>query len=137
MGHLGQPVIEYPEAFDRSLPAGFDGVFEWDFLRGCFGPTIMPMDFDAVVERKGNFLVFETKDAGVPIKDGQRRTLTELIKRPHFTVIILRGKREANIDGFTVWQKGRVSRHPHADADDLRAYCTAWFAWADQHERTP
>ena len=96
----------------------------------------MPMDFDAVVERKGHFLVFETKDAGVPIKDGQRRTLTELITLPQFTVIILRGKREADVDGFTVWQHGRVSRHPHANADELRAYCRAWFAWADQHERT-
>jgi hypothetical protein len=39
-------MIEYPETFNRSLPAGFDGVFAWDFLRGCFGgPIIMPMDF--------------------------------------------------------------------------------------------
>mgnify|MGYP003655183313 CR=1 FL=1 len=130
-------MIEYPEAFKRSLPAGFDGTFGWDFLRGCFGHKIMPMDFDAVVERHGNFLVFETKDAGVPLKEGQQRTLAELVKLPQFTVVLLRGKREEDIHGFTVWQKGRVSPHPDADADELRAYCTAWFEWADRQERTP
>ena len=44
-------MINNQRLFDGAKPAGFDGLFEWDWLKGAFGPAIMPMDFDAVVER--------------------------------------------------------------------------------------
>ena len=50
-------MIVFPERFKQASPAGFDGVFDWDFLEPAFGGTkIMPMDIDAVVERKGRIL---------------------------------------------------------------------------------
>ena len=60
--------ILYPEKFKQSLAAGFDGCFDWSWTDGCFGKTrIKPMDFDGVVERKGNLLVFESKDLGIKV----------------------------------------------------------------------
>lgn len=38
-------MIVFPERFKQASPAGFDGVFDWDFLEPAFGGTkIMPMD---------------------------------------------------------------------------------------------
>jgi len=46
--------IKYPDTFMDALPAGFDGVFDWDFLITAFAPTkIQPMDIDGIIERKG------------------------------------------------------------------------------------
>ena len=71
--------ILYPDKFKKSLGAGFDGVFNWKWTEGCFGDTkIKPMDFDGVVERYGNYLIFETKDIGKPISLGQLITLNNL-----------------------------------------------------------
>lgn len=54
--------IKHHATFERSLPIGFDGVFDWSWTQGHLGQgKITPMDFDGVVERKGNFIVFETK----------------------------------------------------------------------------
>ena len=75
-------MLTNPERFDEWRPAGFDGLFEWDFLRGAFGPTIQPMDFDAVVERNRHLLVYETKDVGKDVPDGQRRALEAAIQLP-------------------------------------------------------
>ena len=64
------------EKFNTWLPALFDGQFHWDFLKPAFKDTkIMPMDFDAVVERYGKFLIFETKSKGKQIDLGQKITL--------------------------------------------------------------
>lgn len=60
--------IKYPKAFDGFPPAGFDGIFDWDFLKPAFGGTkIEPMDIDAFVERHGEILMFETKTLGKEI----------------------------------------------------------------------
>lgn len=87
-------MINNQQLFDGSKPAGFDGLFEWDWLKGAFGPSIMPMDFDAVVERHGQFLLYETKHIGVPVPKGQLITLESLVKNKVWTVFILHGKRQ-------------------------------------------
>ena len=90
--------------FRESLPAGFDGFFDWDFLRGAFGPTIEPMDFDAVVERNRHLLIYETKEPGVEIPDGQRRALDATIQIPRsVTVLRVHGKSPATFEGYEVW----------------------------------
>ena len=68
-------MIRDEEEFNKSLPAGYDGKFDWDVFKqhGCFGDTkIEPMDFDGVVERHKHYLIFETKKEGQRIPQGQR-----------------------------------------------------------------
>jgi len=84
--------IKFPKAFNGNLPAGFDGVFEWDYLE--FPRNITPMDIDGSVEIKGNFLMFETKDTGVEIPKGQFQALSRLVElgNGRITIIFLWGK---------------------------------------------
>jgi hypothetical protein len=95
--------IRNPEFFDHSLPAGFDGIFSWNFLmeHHCFGygNKIEPMDIDAVVERNDRIIMFETKGSlvdgegnivPIPIPTGQQLTLASFFKLGCVTQIILR-----------------------------------------------
>jgi hypothetical protein len=122
-----------PETFQRHLPAGYDGLFDWDFLLPAFAPTnIKPMDLDALVERQGHFLVFETKNPGVPIPDAQRLALDRLILRGRGAIraIILNAKHPSQIDGWQVWGRhgNEVLRLPReGNASALVASCRKWF----------
>ncbi len=124
--------VLYPAAFRRSPAAGFDGVFEWDFLMPAFeGTKIMPMDFDGVVERNRRFLVFETKEGNKPIPDGQRLTLERAVETGPWTVIVLRAKRPEDVSGWECWYSGRSGRvkkkYEEGDADALVKYARRWF----------
>lgn len=47
--------IKHHATFERSLPIGFDGVFDWSWTQGHLGQgKITPMDFDGV--RLGRFV---------------------------------------------------------------------------------
>ena len=81
-----------PHLFLESPSAGFDGVFDWAWMEGCFGKNITPMDLDGMVERMGQFIVFETKDVGVEIPKGQQITLNALYDLGVFTVVFVYGK---------------------------------------------
>lgn len=85
--------IKYPEAFDKSKPANFDGVMNWDWINNAFSDTkIQATDFDAVVERNSHYLVIESKGLNVKVKDGQRMALERLSQAKTFTIIYTQGK---------------------------------------------
>lgn len=69
-----------PDNFYKSLPSGFDGLFDWDFLMGVFPRKIMPHDIDAVVEIGGRFLCWETKDPGKKTPNGQRTAIIRHVR---------------------------------------------------------
>jgi hypothetical protein len=98
-------MIKSETAFNTSLPAGYDGLFDWDYLKPAFNPTkIEPMDIDAMIERHGRFLVFETKEPGKEIPNGQKITLRALHKIGCFTIFFLLGKKRDEIKQFyTFW----------------------------------
>ena len=119
--------------FQRDLPAGYDGLFMWDFLKGAFGPTIMPMDFDAVVERRGSLLVFETKAPGTVIPAGQRGTLEATLRDARWTAVLC-AKRPEDIQHWDVWTRKARTRHV-GGADALYTWCQAWYE--DKNDRDP
>lgn len=102
-GTLGEiRLIRHPARFAEATAAGFDGVFDWDFLLPAFeGTKIQPMDLDAVIERNGHFLCFETKGAGVPVPKGQQITLNSLLASGAWTVIVLEGKSAETLSACT------------------------------------
>ena len=129
-------MLNHPETFYGSPPAGYDGLFDWDFLKkaGCFGDTnIEPMDLDGIVERKGRFLVFETKNPGVEIPKGQEITLRALARTELFTVFLIQGKRPGEFTSLEIWDgPGNKTYGPMSADEDTIIYNTAaWFRWAD------
>ena len=125
-------MVKSDAVFDRDPPAGYDGRFLWDFLRGAFvgrsGVISEPMDFDGVVERYGRFLMFETKTPGAPIPLGQQIVLRSLLRDRRWTVVYC-AKRPEDIRGW--WVGTHKDRTYHSgDADKLRCWCEAWWQHA-------
>jgi hypothetical protein len=117
------------------LPASFDGEFPWDFLKPAFnGTKIMPMDLDAVIERNGHILCFETKIDGKEIDRGQRITLTAFWKKG-CTIFVVRGKTPETITGMSIYWEGRYSAGSEVGAipctdcswDDVLFQTRRWY----------
>lgn len=130
-------MIKYEDTFKDAMPAGFDGVFDWDFLIPIFkGTKITPMDIDCIVERRGHTLMLETKNAGVPVPLGQAITLETQIKysRGKTTVYIIYGKTVEAIEGMEEWyyHRGRVCKQT-IQCNSIYVYTMveAWFSRAN------
>lgn len=125
-------MIRNQRLFEECPPAGFDGVFLWDFLKPAWaGTKIDPMDIDAHVERYGAHLLFETKEPGCCVPEGQRIALKALANRDRITVVHC-AKRAEQIDGFTVWARGRETPMP-GDCRSLIAWCRMWLEEQDEY----
>ena len=146
--------------FDADPPAGFDGVFFWDFLKGAFDQC-EPMDLDAVVERRGHLLTFETKEpwthvpsasayraledrvdlligtrhfvqvADLRIPQGQYLTLKSIVREKRWTVVFC-AKRCDQIHGWLVVTRESTQRMI-GDATALKAWCSMWNDNAKAH----
>lgn len=123
--------------FDLWLPALFDGQFHWDFLKPAFyGTKVMPMDFDAVIERYSSCLIFETKDNGKNISLGQSLTLTNQWKRPDTTIIHVQGKSQQDITGCAIYSDYEPGKQvgdyemTKVNAFDLIYITQRWFCMA-------
>lgn len=118
--------------FNENLPAGYDGHFEWDCFKenGCFGNTkIEPMDFDGVVERKYHYLVFETKDDGKDVPQGQQITLDHLRAPKSFTIMKLWPKSPPFTRLEVTHHNGKVEEF--FNHDQIIEKIKAWYYWAD------
>lgn len=135
--------IEYPDKFDKARPAGFDGIFNWDFLLPIFEETnIRPMDFDAVIERRGKILIIETKSPNKDIPLGQEITLKSILKigKGRIFVFVFYGKDESTISKMEEWRysRGRIQKDIF-ECDSTRCYARVndWFKWANKIEGGP
>jgi len=130
-------VIQHPKRFNEWLPASFDGVLAWDFLKPVLPGRITPMDIDAVIERRGHVLLFESKDEGVPIKQGQLLTLETLLRQGggRNAIIFLAGKTPASIRGFDLWtldgRYKRIWRRWPAGYRDVMMFVEQWIVHAE------
>lgn len=125
-------MLHSPRLFDASRPPGHDGVFDWDWLAGAFGDTITPMDLDFLVERRGRFLVIETKRPEVEVPAGQARALRRLSAIPGFTVVVAWGKSAREITRFEVWRGEATTSYRDDGGTRLRAFCETWYAHANE-----
>ena len=114
--------ITNPEAF-------MDGIWDWAILQDCFGDSkIEPTDIDGFVERKGYFLVLETKRPDVPVKQGQRITFHALKDTGLFTIIIIWGKKNNPTFMEVLYPPPKlcVPRMP-CTLTDLRNVVSRWY----------
>lgn len=106
-------------------------LWDWAVLRGCFGNTrIQPTDIDGFVERNGYFLVFETKRAGVPVKQGQDITFEALRKTGLFTIFVVWGE-PGKPERAKMYCHDNRSLEFECDMDALRHYTSEWFEAAN------
>ena len=133
--------IKHPDTFLKSPSAGFDGVFDWSWTQGCFGEKkITPMDFDGLVERKGNFILFETKNLGVEVPVGQLYTFQSAYDLGCFTILFIQGKTKPEF--VKVWcqpnfYKGKCQEEyrPITDLEKVRKLVSDWYEFADRNPR--
>lgn len=110
-----------------------EGVWDWAILDGCFGKTkIKPTDIDGFVERKGKFLVLETKKPNTPIKEGQWWTFNALINTGYFTVIIIWGNTNVPTEMQVLYPYPiKATDKKQATLNDLRTVVKWWFKYAN------
>jgi len=132
-------MIIYPDTFKAMPPAGFDGVFDWDFLLPAFeGTKIQPMDIDAVVERHGRILMIETKSPNKEIPQGQKITLEALLAlgKGKIHIMIIYGKTPDTIVEIEEWhfRNGKIIKGQRrgCDSDFVLQRVTDWFQWANE-----
>lgn len=138
------------EKFYQSRPAGFDGFWGWEEVEQSFPGKVLPTDIDGLVERKGNFLLFETKgvsESGTlkPIPTGQLITLKALHRLGCFTIAVI-WCRETQVRvteaSMTVkeapvflklWVPFESSPRPIRPITmvDVSTLCKKWFTYAD------
>ena len=107
------------------------GFWNWAILDGCFGETkIMPTDLEGFVERKGKFLILETKAPGVRLRLGQKITFQRLVDTGYFVVLVIWGQTNKPKEIMTMTTKGETL-HQDADVNLLRNFVSRWFEWAD------
>lgn len=130
--------IKYERTFKESLSFGFDGVFDWSWTQGCFGEgKITPMDFDGLVEKNGNFIVFETKGLGVPVPKGQMITFERLYLLGIFTICFIEGKEAP--ERAKVWcQQGfkggrKMEEHLPIDTERAAQFVSEWYRFAQSN----
>jgi hypothetical protein len=133
-------VINNEKYFNKGLPAGYDGLFDWDYLIPAFsGTKIRPMDVDGLVERNGRFILFETKEPESTIPRGQQITLRALHKLGCFTIFFIEGKKKEEV--CKLWILWPADKDPHKiklDNDDKEPWeivvdkVKEWFEDADQ-----
>jgi len=117
---------------------GFDGVFHWGWVLESIGydkgiTKIQPMDFDGVIERRFNYMIFETKDIKRKISQAQQWTLERLHKAKSVTVMKIWGK--VVPERFVAecwWGNGKYKSDEGSGLEEAKNYVARWFGWANK-----
>ena len=135
---MADGVIRSPEAFDanpsyRALAYGRQK-FIWSFLKPAFDWGIAPTDIDGLVERRGNYLLYECKEHGAKVSTGQGRMLRDLNERHGFTIFVVTGFNAMSISALDVVWPRRVRHEAYRDIDAnfLIDKTRQWFDWAEK-----
>jgi len=104
-------------------------VWNWkpvaDALPGRCGVS----DLDGVIERRGHFLILETKRPGEQLPVGQLIMLKALAALPNFLVLVVSG----DIDSGVISEYYKMEAHglgPRRSGKALPAKIARWFDWA-------
>lgn len=130
-----------PEKFLQSPSLNNDGVWDWSPIINCFPGAITPMDFDGVIERRGNFLIFETKNMDVDVPQGQVITFKKLYQKGGITVVFIEGKDVC--EKMKVWcqsgfNDGKIMEaFAVSSTERLQQFCRNWYAYADANPCHP
>ena len=126
------------DKFFEDLPAGFDGVFDWDFLLPIFeGTKITPMDIDAIIERNGNALIVERKRPGKDIPLGQKITLEFLLKTGLGKITIFHIADDFSLFGEWHFLNKKIKTIYHANPSRFLFYDRVSLWWKKANKGKP
>lgn len=111
--------IQNPEKFVA-------GLWDWGMLDPCFPGKIKVTDIDGLVERKGHFLVLETKSPGVTIPLGQEIMFKRLQQSRMFTVVVVWGKTNQPQEMQIFYPNGLTSEKKPADMEMFKKVVSWW-----------
>jgi hypothetical protein len=114
----------------RDVDKFLAGVWDWGLLDECFqGTKIKVTDIDGFIERKGKFLVLETKQKGVTVPEGQRLMFEHMQKTGCFTVVIIWGPKN-DVKEMQVYYPTHKTAKKEANNADLQRVVKWWFNYA-------
>lgn len=112
----------------RDMDDFISQLWDWSIFDGCFGESkIQVTDIDGLVERKGEFLLIETKrHSSTPIPMGQKIMFDALVIKKGFVVLIIYGE-PGNPTAMQVWRQDKVD----ANLNDVRMFVSDWYQKAN------
>src|SRR5574337_1098276 len=115
----------------RSRVAVANAVRDWEtVLGGCFGKTrILPSDGDGIVERKGHFLILESKYDPSRLSRGHRLMLERLARKDGFTVLYIYGPYDH--PHRLIWENRAGYVDAPGGVELLREWVSHWYRGAN------
>lgn len=114
--------IHSPELF-------LDNLWDWGFLDECFAPSkIKITDIDGLIERKGSFLLIETKLPNIEVPKGQAILFDALLKTGCFHILIIWGHRNQPEYRMFWGMKRKVP----ATVESIQEIVRRWYLLANQ-----
>lgn len=117
----------------RDLNNFIASIWDWQEVDDCLPGKICVSDIDGAVERKGHFLLFETKQPGARMPRGQRIMYSKFLQMNSFTLVELWGKK-SNTKRLRISRNGKSLLIDPADDDDLKRIVKWWYGCADSDE---
>jgi hypothetical protein len=121
----------------RNLAAYQSSVWDWSWLNGAFGGSLIRVsDIDGMVERRGNFLMFEGKKGGV-VSNGQSIMFDAWVRNGN-ALLLLHGMDHGDRDMIIVARGGLWSHESspiNGNRQTVRRLCDDWYQWANQNPR--
>ncbi len=114
--------------FVKSLPAKYDGFFDWEFLNPIFPGKIEITDVDGIVERHGHYILFETKAPMAMIPNGQRIMHDMMIKTGLFTIVHIWGD---ECEEWKIYFHNGVAKEGNGK-EDLYNIVDRWVKYAER-----
>lgn len=111
----------------RNEQAFLAGVWDWGCLDDCFPGKMKITDIDGFFERKGKFLVLETKQPGAPIPKGQEIMFKNMQRTGLFTVLIVWGTKNDPKEMQVYYPSGIISEKKPADMETFQKMVSWWF----------
>lgn len=105
-------------------------LWDWGCLDGCFGDSkVRPTDIDGFVERRGRFLVIETKEPTAKVSQGQEITFQALARTRLFTILIVWGH-PGKPERIRFISARDERYYENANLDTLRRIVGRWYHFA-------
>ena len=102
---------------------------DYGFMQGVINDKVLPSNIDGILERNGQFLVFEWKRKNEKISKGQEILLKALAKSKGFTVAIVCGDTDNGINFEHCWilDKQGTPSIKYANYEDFVKYLKFWY----------
>ena len=98
---------------------------------------LVPSNVDGILERNGQFLIFEWKRPGEKISEGQRIMLQALAAKPSFMVVIIYGNtdNETVVESYWVLTPEGKPVKSGTGFESFKQFYRQWYELADGYKR--